>query len=92
MCHPFAVTNPPNPAYVTLVLGLDLIDAALLPAIAIALFGGLISFASPCVLPIVPPYIAYMSGVSVGDMNETRTARRKARWCPTQISGAAGLI
>ncbi|MEL6913230.1 MAG: cytochrome c biogenesis protein CcdA [Pseudomonadota bacterium] len=60
------------------MFGFDLIDAALVPALAIALFGGLISFASPCVLPIVPPYIAYMSGVSVGDMSETRDARRKA--------------
>ncbi|MCH2075401.1 MAG: cytochrome c biogenesis protein CcdA [Rhodobacteraceae bacterium] len=60
------------------MLGIDLIDAALLPALAIALFGGLISFASPCVLPIVPPYLAYMSGVSVTEMSEVRTARRKA--------------
>ncbi|MGR3434954.1 MAG: cytochrome c biogenesis CcdA family protein [Shimia sp.] len=60
------------------MLGLEIIDAALLPALAIALFGGLISFASPCVLPIVPPYLAYMSGVSVGEMTEARAARRKA--------------
>ncbi|MEL6608945.1 MAG: cytochrome c biogenesis protein CcdA [Pseudomonadota bacterium] len=60
------------------MFGLDIFDAALIPALAIALFGGLISFASPCVLPIVPPYLAYMSGVSLGEMQETRKARRKA--------------
>ena len=30
-----------------------------------ALFGGLISFVSPCVLPLVPPYLCYMAGVSL---------------------------
>ncbi len=46
------------------MLGLDLIDATLLPALLIALAGGVLSFLSPCVLPIVPPYLAYMGGVS----------------------------
>ncbi len=50
--------------------GLDIIDAALLPAMAIALFAGLISFLSPCVLPIVPPYLAYMGGISMTDMSK----------------------
>lgn len=45
-------------------------DASLLPAMLVALAGGLISFLSPCVLPIVPPYLAYMSGVSMGEMQE----------------------
>ncbi|WP_072899027.1 cytochrome c biogenesis CcdA family protein [Cognatiyoonia sediminum] len=54
-----------------------LLDATLLPAIAIAVFAGLLSFLSPCVLPIVPPYLAYMGGVSVGDMDEERAARKR---------------
>ncbi len=45
-------------------------DAALLPAMVVALFAGVISFLSPCVLPIVPPYLAYMSGVSLNDMGQ----------------------
>jgi cytochrome c-type biogenesis protein len=43
-------------------------DAALLPALMIALLGGVLSFLSPCVLPVVPPYLAYMGGVTVGEM------------------------
>lgn len=43
----------------------------------VALTAGLISFLSPCVLPIVPPYLAYMSGVTIGEMQGTATARRK---------------
>lgn len=50
------------------------LDAALLPALLIALAAGLLSFLSPCVLPIVPPYLAYMGGVTVGQM-DTGAAR-----------------
>ncbi|MGR3804803.1 cytochrome c biogenesis CcdA family protein [Marinibacterium profundimaris] len=60
------------------MFGLDIIDAALLPAMAIALFAGLISFLSPCVLPIVPPYLAYMSGVSVNELSSDQRERNPA--------------
>mgnify|MGYP005846726467 CR=1 FL=1 len=33
-----------------------------------AFLAGLISFVSPCVLPIVPPYLAYLAGVGVDQM------------------------
>jgi cytochrome c-type biogenesis protein len=45
---------------------------------AIALVAGIVSFLSPCVLPIVPPYLAYMSGVTVTEMTDEKSARRKA--------------
>jgi cytochrome c-type biogenesis protein len=60
------------------MFGFDIIDAALLPAMLIALTAGIISFLSPCVLPIVPPYLAYMSGVSLNDMQGVAAGRRKA--------------
>jgi cytochrome c-type biogenesis protein len=40
-----------------------------------AFLAGLLSFASPCVLPLVPPYLAYMAGVSVEQMREPSGAR-----------------
>jgi cytochrome c-type biogenesis protein len=52
-------------------------DAALLPAMFVALVAGLLSFLSPCVLPVVPPYLAYMGGVSVSEMEQARQARRR---------------
>jgi cytochrome c-type biogenesis protein len=60
------------------MFGIDIFDAALLPAMFVALTAGVISFLSPCVLPIVPPYLAYMSGVSLGDMQDQAAGRRKA--------------
>ncbi|WP_282096518.1 cytochrome c biogenesis CcdA family protein [Epibacterium ulvae] len=60
------------------MFGIDIIDAGLVPAMLVALIGGLISFLSPCVLPIVPPYLAYMSGVSIGEIQGSSAARQKA--------------
>lgn len=33
-----------------------------------AFLAGLLSFLSPCILPLVPPFLCYMAGVSVGDV------------------------
>jgi cytochrome c-type biogenesis protein len=59
------------------MFGIDLIDAALLPAMLVALIAGILSFLSPCVLPIVPPYLAYMGGITMGDMRGDVVARRR---------------
>ena len=55
------------------MFGIDIIDASLIPAMVVALLAGVLSFLSPCVLPIVPPYLAYMSGISVGEMKGGRS-------------------
>ncbi len=54
------------------MFGIEIIDASFLPALIIALFAGLASFLSPCVLPIVPPYLAYMSGVALSDVENKK--------------------
>jgi cytochrome c-type biogenesis protein len=59
------------------MLGIEIIDAALLPAMIVALLAGVLSFLSPCVLPIVPPYLAYMGGISMGEMTGATAARRR---------------
>jgi cytochrome c-type biogenesis protein len=59
------------------MIDISIFDVTLIPAMGIALFAGIISFLSPCVLPIVPPYLAYMSGVSVHDMSHEKNSRLK---------------
>lgn len=63
------------------MFGIDIIDAGLLPAMCVALLAGVISFLSPCVLPIVPPYLAYMGGISMQDMENNRSSRRHTIIC-----------
>jgi cytochrome c-type biogenesis protein len=46
-----------------------------------ALVAGALSFLSPCVLPLVPPYVAYLAGVSVerlADAEPEPQVRREA--------------
>ncbi|MDO5632993.1 MAG: cytochrome c biogenesis protein CcdA [Paracoccus sp. (in: a-proteobacteria)] len=57
------------------MLGMEIVDAAFLPAAFVALLAGVLSFLSPCVLPIVPPYLGYMAGVSVSGL---KTGERSA--------------
>lgn len=44
-----------------------------------ALIAGLLSFVSPCVLPIVPPYLAYLAGISFAEMSAEQMDKRAAR-------------
>ncbi|GHH20309.1 cytochrome C biogenesis protein CcdA [Streptomyces lanatus] len=53
-------------------------SGALLLALPIALLAGLVSFFSPCVLPLVPGYLSYVTGVSGTDLAEARRGRMVA--------------
>ena len=54
--------------------------------ISAALFAGLLSFLSPCVLPLVPPYLVYLAGTSLERFADAEPeprvrGRRSARRC-----------
>ena len=51
------------------------LDGSLLLAAPIALLAGLISFLSPCVLPLVPGWLGYVTGLG-GDVLTTRRRGR----------------
>ncbi|MDA3649065.1 cytochrome c biogenesis CcdA family protein [Saccharopolyspora indica] len=65
----------------------------LLFAAAIAVLAGAISFASPCVVPLVPGYLAYLAGVVGAEtppVDESEAAlSRRGRW---RVAGAALLF
>lgn len=44
-----------------------------------AVFAGLLSFVSPCVLPLVPPYLGFLAGTSLEDVAEGRAASDASR-------------
>ncbi|MBM7623960.1 cytochrome c biogenesis CcdA family protein [Sporohalobacter salinus] len=43
----------------------------------IAFGAGFISFISPCVLPLIPTYITYLSGVSVDELKKNNRVKKK---------------
>jgi cytochrome c-type biogenesis protein len=45
-------------------------DPSALPGVFAALGAGIVSFLSPCVLPLVPGYLSAVSGVSVAELDE----------------------
>lgn len=49
-------------------------SGALLIAIPLALIAGIVSFMSPCILPLVPGYLGYVSGLT--DPNQPKNRRR----------------
>lgn len=57
-------------------------------SVPIVFFAGVISFLSPCVLPLVPGYVSYMSGVSTG---ETDSERRRFRTLMMALAFVGGF-
>jgi cytochrome c-type biogenesis protein len=51
--------------------GSTVLSGSLLLAIPIALVAGLVSFLSPCVLPLVPGYLSYVTGLTGVDLGAT---------------------
>jgi cytochrome c-type biogenesis protein len=56
-----------------------------------AFVAGLLSFASPCVLPLVPPYLAYMGGVSIEQLRDAGSARARSRVLLVALCFVAGF-
>ncbi|MFD8289669.1 cytochrome c biogenesis CcdA family protein [Streptomyces lavendulae] len=54
----------------------SLIDGTVLVAAPVAFAAGLVSFLSPCVLPLVPGYLSYVTSLSVTDLADARGGRR----------------
>lgn len=61
-----------------LSLGSTVAYGPLLLAIPIAVLAGLVSFLSPCCLPLVPGYLAYVTGAAGADAATPTPARRSA--------------
>jgi cytochrome c-type biogenesis protein len=52
-------------------------NGSMLLAIPVALLAGLVSFLSPCVLPLVPGYLSYVTGLSGADLAERQPSQMR---------------
>ncbi|MBI3216142.1 MAG: cytochrome c biogenesis protein CcdA [Mycobacterium sp.] len=63
-------------------------------ALAVCMLAGLVSFASPCVVPLVPGYLSYLAavvGVDDGDTPGTVTTRTRMRVAGSALLFVAGF-
>lgn len=51
------------------------LSGSLILALPVALLAGLISFFSPCVIPLLPGYLSYATGLSGADLTDARRSR-----------------
>jgi cytochrome c-type biogenesis protein len=54
------------------------LNGSLLLAVPVALVAGLVSFFSPCVVPLLPGYLSYATGLSGADLADARRGRMMA--------------
>jgi cytochrome c-type biogenesis protein len=59
--------------------GHEVTNGPLLLALPVAAIAGLVSFLSPCVLPLVPGYLSYVTGMSGADVTSADDARANRR-------------
>jgi cytochrome c-type biogenesis protein len=56
-----------------------------------ALIAGLLSFFSPCVLPLIPAYFTFITGFSLDELTSARTARVRLRVILATLSYVLGF-
>jgi cytochrome c-type biogenesis protein len=56
-----------------------------------AFLAGLVSFVSPCVLPLIPSYLMFLTGTSLEDLKTQNTAAEKARVIAHAIAFVCGF-
>ncbi|MHA3023736.1 cytochrome c biogenesis CcdA family protein [Mycobacterium sp. BMJ-28] len=64
-------------------------NGPVLLALGVSVLAGLVSFASPCVVPLVPGYLSYLAGVVGVSEGPVSGGSRAGRW---RVVGAAALF
>jgi cytochrome c-type biogenesis protein len=68
------------------------VDGPLLVAAGVAALVGLVSFLSPCVLPLVPGYLSYVTGLAGAEVADTADGDTKVRTARVRMLAGAVLF
>ncbi len=68
----------------------DVLQGSMIGAVPVALLAGLLSFFSPCVLPLVPGYLSYASGLGAAEVLGSTTGRGRRR--PRMVLGSGLFV
>lgn len=68
------------------------VDGSMLAALPVAAIAGAISFASPCVLPLLPGYVGYLGGMAGADAGPARAAAARGRGGVPGARGGGGRL
>ena len=66
-------------------------DGSLLLALPIATAAGVLSFFSPCVLPLAPGYLAYVTSLTGADLRDTEPSGRTSRRGVARVGAGAAV-
>lgn len=64
----------------------------LVAAVAVAVLAGLVSFLSPCVLPLVPGYLSYVTGLSGADLDSADPGESRVDGKSSTGDGGAAVL
>ncbi|BCJ52942.1 cytochrome C biogenesis protein CcdA [Actinoplanes sp. NBRC 14428] len=64
----------------------------LMLAIAAATLAGLVSFLSPCILPLIPGYLSYVTGLAGSDLNAAEADGQQARTKGRILAGTSLFV
>lgn len=67
-------------------------NGPLLLAIAAATLAGLVSFLSPCVLPLIPGYLSYVTGLAGSDLNAAEADEQESRTKGRILAGTSLFV
>jgi cytochrome c-type biogenesis protein len=67
-------------------------NGPLLLAVGVAVLAGLVSFLSPCVLPLVPGYLSFVTGMSGADLAATSRRRPEGPGASTAAVAPGGFV
>ena len=74
------------------MFGQELTEVSFFTSILISFSAGILSFLSPCVLPIVPPYLAFMAGSTISSLENSSLTKHNTFSLPLiAVSFVMGL-